>query len=55
MSPDLSGEITAIATAALADLDVALAEIERLTAGQCKHPAAAVDGGTCQACGTELW
>jgi hypothetical protein len=27
----------------------------RLATTQCKHPAAAVDGGTCQACGTEIW
>lgn len=33
----------------------ALAEIERLAAQQCKHPAAAMDGGTCQACGSEVW
>jgi hypothetical protein len=38
-----------------ADLADALAETERLAAQQCKHPAAAVDGGTCRACGTELW
>ena len=38
-----------------ADLDTAHAEIERLTAAQCKHPAAALDGGTCRACGTEIW
>jgi len=33
----------------------ALAETERLAAQQCKHPAAAVDGGTCHACGIEVW
>jgi hypothetical protein len=38
-----------------AELDAALAECERLTATACKHPAGAVDGGTCQACGTEVW
>jgi hypothetical protein len=38
-----------------ADLDAALAECERLTSAQCMHPAAAVDGGTCQTCGTDLW
>jgi hypothetical protein len=38
-----------------ADLDAALAEAERLAAAACKHPAGAVDGTTCQACGTEVW
>ena len=38
-----------------ADLADALAETERLAAQQCKHPAAAVDGGTCRACGNDLW
>jgi len=33
----------------------ALAETERLAAQQCKHPAAAVDGGHCHACGAEVW
>jgi hypothetical protein len=45
--------------AALADvrgqLADALAKTSRLTAQQCKHPAAAVDGGYCQACGTDVW
>lgn len=45
------GELS-VARAALAD---ALGEIERLTAASCKHPAAAVDGSTCRACGTEVW
>ena len=35
--------------------DLEAAECERLAAMACKHPAAAVDGGTCQACGTEIW
>jgi hypothetical protein len=38
-----------------ADLADALAEAGRLAAHQCKHPAAAVDGGTCHACGTDVW
>jgi len=38
-----------------ADLDAAHADIERLTASQCRHPAGAVDGGTCRACGTDVW
>jgi hypothetical protein len=33
----------------------ALTEAERLTAQQCKHPAAAVDGGHCHARGTDIW
>jgi hypothetical protein len=37
-----------------ADLAAALAETERLAAQQCKHPAAAVDGGRCHACGTDV-
>ena len=32
-----------------------LAEAERLAARQCRHPAAAVDGGTCRACGNDVW
>jgi len=31
------------------------AEAERLAAQKCRHPAAAVDGGTRQACGNDLW
>jgi hypothetical protein len=38
-----------------ADLAAALAEAERLATAACKHPAVAVDGGTCQACGAEIW
>jgi hypothetical protein len=37
-----------------AGLDAALAEVERLAASQCRHPAAAVEGGHCHACGTEV-
>ena len=33
-----------------ADLATALDEAERLAEAACKHPAGAVDGGTCQAC-----
>ena len=33
----------------------ALAEAERLTARQCKHPAAAVDAGHCHACNSDIW
>ena len=39
-----------------AQLRDTLAEAERLAAQQCKHPAAAVDGGTCRACrGEDIW
>jgi hypothetical protein len=37
------------------ELDAALAETERLASAACKHPAGAVDGGTCRACGAEVW
>jgi hypothetical protein len=43
------------ASALRAELDAALAECERLAATQCKHPSGAIDGGTCRACGTEVW
>lgn len=54
-------QIDRIATleAELADvrsqLTDAQAEVDRLTARQCQHPAAAVEAGTCHACGTEVW
>jgi hypothetical protein len=38
-----------------AGLESALAENERLAAMTCRHPAGAVDGGTCRACGAEVW
>ena len=38
-----------------ADLADALAEAERLASTACRHPAGAVDGGTCRACATEVW
>jgi hypothetical protein len=38
-----------------ADLTDVLAEAERLAAQQCRHPAAAVDGGHCHACGNDKW
>jgi hypothetical protein len=37
------------------DLAAALDEAERLALTACRHPAGAVDGGTCRACGTEIW
>jgi hypothetical protein len=46
-----NAELRAEADGLRADLADALAETERLAAQQCKHPAAAVDGGTCRACG----
>jgi hypothetical protein len=48
---DLSGRLAT----AQADLSAALAELERFTAAQCKHPAEAVDGGRCNQCGQDLW
>jgi hypothetical protein len=41
-----------VARAALAD---ALAELERRDLQACRHPVGAVDGGTCRACGNEVW
>jgi hypothetical protein len=38
-----------------AQLEAALAEVDRLAALACRHPAGAVDGGTCRACGAEVW
>jgi hypothetical protein len=38
-----------------ADLAAALGEAERLASTACRHPAGAVDGGTCGACGAEVW
>lgn len=38
-----------------ADLADAMAEVQRLTAQACRHPAATVEAGTCHACGTDLW
>jgi hypothetical protein len=37
------------------DLAAALDEAERLASTACRHPAGAIDGGTCRACGTEVW
>jgi hypothetical protein len=37
------------------DLAAALDEAERLASTACRHPAGAVDGGTCRACGTDVW
>ena len=37
------------------DLAAALDEAERLASTACRHPAGAVDGGMCRACGTEVW
>ena len=48
---ELRAELVGVRT----DLDDALAEVERLAGTQCKHPAGAVDAGTCRACGTEIW
>jgi hypothetical protein len=48
---ELQGELDATR----ADLDAAHAEVERLLASQCRHPAAAVDSGVCGACGSDVW
>ena len=37
------------------ELGAALAECGRPASMACRHPAGAVDGGTCRACGTEVW
>jgi hypothetical protein len=38
------------------DLADALAANERLSGGpSCRHPSEAVDGGTCRACGADVW
>ena len=49
-----NAELRAEADGLRADLADALAEAECLAARQCKHPAPAVDGGTCRACGTDV-
>jgi hypothetical protein len=54
----LEAEVTELRTEAgilRADLAAALAEAERLAAMACRHPAGAVDGGTCRACEREIW
>ncbi len=33
----------------------ALAEVQRPTTQACRHPPAAVEVGTCHACGTDVW
>ena len=38
-----------------ADLAPALGEAQRLALTACGHPSAAIDAGTCRACGTEVW
>ncbi len=37
------------------DLAAALDEAERLALTACRHPASAVDSGTCRACGADVW
>ena len=32
-----------------------LAEAERLASTACRHPAVAVEAGTCHACGSDVW
>jgi hypothetical protein len=50
-----NAELRAAADGLRADLADALAEAERLAAQQCRHPAAAVEAGTCHACDTDIW
>jgi N-methylhydantoinase A/oxoprolinase/acetone carboxylase beta subunit len=38
-----------------AERATALAELERLSSSQCRHPAGLVDGGRCHACGAAVW
>jgi hypothetical protein len=38
-----------------AELESALADNERLAALACKHPSAAVSGGRCMACQSDVW
>jgi hypothetical protein len=48
-------ELEAALDTVRSELDAALTEVQRLTASQCRHPAGAIDGGTCRACGAEVW
>jgi hypothetical protein len=50
-----AAELRAEDGALRADLAAALAEAERLASAACKHPAGAVEGDLCRACGTNLW
>jgi hypothetical protein len=50
-----AAELRTEAAVLRADLAAALDEAERLALTACRHPAGAVDGGTCQACGAEVW
>jgi hypothetical protein len=54
-SPGRLAELEAENAELRADLADALAEAERLAVQQCRHPAAAVDSGTCHACGADMW
>ena len=47
----LEAEVAALSAA----LEGANAEIERLSGAACKHPQGAVEGGTCRACGADIW
>jgi hypothetical protein len=50
-----AAELRTEAAVLRADLAAALSEAERLALTACRHPAGAVDSGTCQACGAEVW
>ena len=47
--------LRARAESAESALAAASEEIERLAGMTCQHPAAAVDGGRCAACGHDVW
>lgn len=55
---DLEASVTSLTrrlAVAQNGLEAAAAENERLAAQACRHPAGAVEGGTCRACGTDVW
>lgn len=49
------GSLTARVTELAGLLEASEAECESLRASQCRHPSQVVHGGTCRACGTEVW
>ncbi len=49
------GDLRDRAESAELALTAANDEIERLAGLACRHPAAAVDGGRCAACGQDVW
>ncbi len=54
----LEAEVTDLSVrlaAAVLERDAAVAEAERLSGLACRHPAGAVDGSRCLACGADVW